>query len=185
MVQLRETARNYARVDGLDVTLHEILTAFFQQQTGLETFLAQRRKALETKAEFRLTDRRAMELEKRALETLEQWSLEAKKRRLSDRKTLDPFLKACFEALLPERTAAAAQVRTQVDRAIAFLTDCFGDGQELTLLLSGITGTKELMDCIARHGCESYLKLSERLLCQKNEQALQQECIKAVKQKLQ
>lgn len=185
LVQLRETARNYARVDALDVTLHEILAAFLRQRAGLDDFLDQRRKALDTKAEFRLTDRRAMDLEKRALEALAQWSLEAKKRRLSDRESLDAFLKTSFEAVLPQRTQAAAQVCTQIDRAIDFLTDCFGDGQELTLLLSGITGTKELMDCIARHGCESYLKLSERLLCQKNEQALQQECIKAVKQKLQ
>ena len=57
-----------------------------------------------------------------------------------------------------------------------FLSDCFGDGQELTLLLTGITATDSLMDFITRHGCPKYIALSGRLEYQKNEQTLQQAC---------
>ena len=60
--------------------------------------------------------------------------------------------------------------------AIEFLTQCFGDGQELTLLLTQITESGRLMAFIARHGCDGYLALSGRLLCQKNEKELQKAC---------
>ena len=66
-----------------------------------------------------------------------------------------------------------------LQNAIGFLTDCFGDGQELTLLLTQITQSREIMDYITLLGCDSYLNLCDRLQCQKNEQELRQACLTA------
>ena len=65
-------------------------------------------------------------------------------------------------------------------QAMEFLTDAYGDGPELTLLLTGITDSTYLMDFITRHGCPGYIARSGRLKYQMNEQALQQACLDAI-----
>ena len=171
--RLRQTARDYVKEDRLDVALHETLGTFLKGQEPLDAFLSARRKALETKREFRLAEPQALRREERVLRILEGWSLEAKQTRAPD---MAAFLKAAFQNQLTARQEKIERTGLEIQRAIDFLTRCFGDGQELTLLLTEITGCRELMDYIARHGSDSYLALSGRLLSQKNEQALRQEC---------
>lgn len=75
-----------------------------------------------------------------------------------------------------QRQDSIMKTHTALDRAMDFLTDAYGDGPELTLLLAGITDGAHLMDFITRHGCPGYVARSGRLKYQMNEQTLQQAC---------
>ena len=175
---IRHRADEYCRIDRLCVVLHERLSAFLGQGEALTDFLNKQRQALETKQTYRLESAAGMAQEKRALEKLEEFSLEAREKHLYRREELEPFLKEVFQKVLAQREARIGAVQTALEKAMDFLTDCFGDGQELTLLLTGITGTDSLMEFITRHGCPGYIARSGRLEYQKNEQTLQQACRK-------
>ena len=181
--QLRRYAAAYGREDALDVALHETMQAFFRQNGSLEDFLAARRNALQTKRQFRLESADSLTAAEGILRKIEQWGLEAKQARCGDGAALERFLKARFDGQLESRQEKIRQMTAALDRAIPFLTDCFGDGQELTLLITGITGSKGIMAFIARHGSDSYLALCGRLQCQKNEAQLQELCRQAVEKK--
>ena len=181
--QLRRYAAAYGREDALDVALHETMQAFFRQNGSLEDFLAARRNALQTKRQFRLESADSLTAAEGILRKIEQWGLEAKQARCGDGAALERFLKARFDGQLESRQGKIRQMTAALDRAIPFLTDCFGDGQELTLLITGITGSKGMMAFIARHGSDSYLALCGRLQCQKNEAQLQELCRRAVEKK--
>jgi hypothetical protein len=181
--QLRRYAAAYGREDALDVALHETMQAFFRQNGSLEDFLAARRNALQTKRQFRLESADSLTAAEGILRKIEQWGLEAKQARCGDGAALERFLKARFDGQLESRQGKIRQMTAALDRAIPFLTDCFGDGQELTLLITGITGSKGIMAFIARHGSDSYLALCGRLQCQKNEAQLQELCRQAVEKK--
>ena len=159
------------------------MQAFFRQNGSLEDFLAARRNALQTKRQFRLESADSLTAAEGILRKIEQWGLEAKQARCGDGAALERFLKARFDGQLESRQGKIRQMTAALDRAIPFLTDCFGDGQELTLLITGITGSKGIMAFIARHGSDSYLALCGRLQCQKNEAQLQEQCRQAVEKK--
>ena len=181
--QLRRYAAAYGREDALDVALHETIQAFFRQKESLEDFLAARRNALQTKRQFRLESGDSLAAAEGVLRKIEQWGLDAKQARCGDGAALESFLKSRFDGQLETRRTEIQHMTAALDRAIPFLTDCFGDGQELTLLISGITGSKGLMDFIARHGSDSYMALCGRLQCQKNEAQLRELCRQAVEKK--
>ena len=174
--RLRGMAREYARLDGQAAALHGCLKAFLSQQGSLEDFLAQRRTAWKTKKAYRLCSAREQRQEEAILERLEHFLQTARENRLRDRGALDAFLKEAFAQGLEPRKKQMEALRLALENAISFLMDCFGDGPELTLLLTGITDSEDLMDYITRHGCEAYLALSDRLLYQHNEAELQKLC---------
>ena len=181
--QLRRSAAAYDRADTQAVALHEMLQTFFRQTQSAEAFLKQRRAALETKQQFRLENADALARQEQVLRLLERWCLEAREARCGQGDALEAFLKGCFEKQPEARQLEITRTSGAIDRGIRFLTDCFGDGQELTLLITGITGCKALMAFIARHGSDTYLALSTRLQCQKNEAELREQCRQAALQK--
>ena len=174
--RLRGMAREYARLDGQAAALHGCLKAFFGQQGSLEDFIAQRQRALDTKKTYRLCSGREQRQEAALLENLNRFLENARENRLRDRSVLDPFLKEAFAEKLEPRKTQVKALQVALDRAISFVMDCFDDGPELTLLLTGITDSEDLMDYITRHGCGAYLTLSDRLLYQHNEAELQKLC---------
>ena len=174
--QLRRLAWTYTRLDRQAVALQVCLKAYLGQGGTLEEFLCQRKRALDTKRAFRLCGPEEQRLEEQAQKQLEEFLTEAKDRRLRDREQLDPFLKEAFQKSLAPRKAQAEALGEAIDRAIAFCLDAFGDGQELLLLLTGMTDSEQLMDYIARFGSKSYLALCHRLEYQRGEAELQKLC---------
>ena len=142
----------------------------------MEEFLRQRKRALDTKRAFRLCGPEEQSLEEQAKKQLEEFLTEARDRRLRDREQLDPFLKEAFQKSLVPRKAQAEALGEAIDRAISFCLDAFGDGQELLLLLTGMTDSEQLMDYIARFGSKSYLALCHKLEYQRGEAELQKLC---------
>ena len=176
---LRHTARDYGAADRLAQALHQSLTAFIKGKEPLEDFTKARRKALETKRQFKLAGTGELNLEAKVLKQLEDWCQAAAQNRLREKKNQDAFVKEAFARFLSQRQEQIFAMGRGLDNAIRFLTDCFGDGQELTLLLTQITHSPEIMDYITLLGCDSYLALCDRLQCQKNEQALRKACLEA------
>ena len=176
---LRHTARDYGAADRLAQALHQSLTAFLNGKEPLEEVLQARRKALETKRQFKLADTGALNLEAKVLKQLDTWCQAAAQNRLREKTDQDAFVKEAFARFLSQRQEQIFAMGRGLENAIGFLTDCFGDGQELTLLLTQITHSPEIMDYITLLGCDSYLALCDRLQCQKNEQALRKACLEA------
>ena len=174
--QLRRLAWTYTRLDRQAVALQVCLKAYLGQGGTLEEFLRQRKTALDTKRAFRLCGPEEQSLEEQAQKQLEEFLTEAKDRRLRDREQLDPFLKEAFQKSLVPRKAQAEALGEAIDRAISFCLDAFGDGQELLLLLTGMTDSEQLMDYIARFGSKSYLALCYKLEYQRGEAELQKLC---------
>lgn len=177
MEQLNRFGREYHRQDVLTMSLQDALKGFLRQDIPLDVFLENRRKALDVKQQFHLISGRERASEKQLLQILNHWNIAAKENRCHTQEEWKTFLQEQFRSICDERQKCVAQTGKALTNAIAFLTDCFGDGQELTLLLTEITASKELMDYICRHGCFAYIHLSDRLLYQCNEQALQKKCL--------
>ena len=178
--QLRLSFREYHGLDLQTVALHEALAAYLHTPDSLDAFLEARRAAFDTRKKFGLVNFEERHRETAVLHRLDAMNLEAKQAHLHDRAALESFLKDAFGEEVQVREALVAALQQRLDIAFRFLTDCFGDGQELTLLLSGLTASVDAMDYIARHGCPAYTEASGRLLCQFNEQDLQQACRKAL-----
>ncbi len=174
--QLRRMAWGYARLDREAVALHGCLKAYLSQGDSLEAFLRQRKTALDTKRAFRLCGPEEGKQEEQVQRKLEGFLEEARENRLRDRETLDPFLKEAFQKSLEPRKIQAEAVGRAIDQAISFCMEAFGDGQELLLLLTGMTDSEQLMDYIARFGSESYLALCHKLEYQRGEAELQKLC---------
>ena len=178
--QLRLSFRAYHTLDLLTVALHEALGAFLHTPDSLDAFLEARRAAFDTRRKFGLLNFEEQRRETALLKKLDAMNLRAKQAHLHDRAALEAFLKATFEEEVLAREGLVGALQQRLEAAFSFLTDCFGDGQELTLLLSGLTASPEAMDYIARHGCPAYTAASSRLLCQVNERELQQACREAL-----
>ena len=174
--QLRRLAWDYTRLDRQAVALHGCLKAYLGQKEALEDFLHQRKTALDTKRAFRLCGAEELKQEEQVQKQLEGFLAEARENRLRDRENLDPFLKEAFQKSLEPRKAQAEALGRAIDQAISFCMDAFGDGQELLLLLTGMTDSEQLMDYIARFGSESYLALCHKLEYQRGEAQLQKLC---------
>lgn len=178
--RLRHLARAYVELDRLCVALHERIAVFLNQPEDLSVFLEKQRLALQTKKRYRLAEASDLGLENSVLRTMEDYSLEAREQRLYSRESAAPYLKEAFGRVLSQRETLIGKTQRALERAMEFLTDAYGDGPELTLLLTGITDSTYLMDFITRHGCPGYIARSGRLKYQMNEQALQQACLDAI-----
>ena len=142
----------------------------------MEEFTQTRRKALETRRQFRLSAPEELRRETQVLKQLDTWVKEAQQNRLREKEAQNAFVKEAFAGCLSQRQEQIRAMAKGLQNAIGFLTDCFGDGQELTLLLTQITQNRDIMAYITLLGCDSYLALCDRLQCQKNEQELRQAC---------
>ena len=174
--QLRRLAWGYTRLDREAVALHGCLKAYLGQRESLEDFLRQRKTALDTKRAFRLCAEEECRQEEQAQREMEDLLAQARENRLRDREQLDPFLKEAFQRFLEPRKAQAEALGAAIDRAVSFCLEAFGDGQELLLLLTGMTDSEQVMDYVARFGSPSYLALCHRLEYQRGEAELQKLC---------
>lgn len=181
--QLKLGCRQYSHADAVAVGLHEALTGFFARQESLEDYANARRMAFETKREFGLMPYGQQKTEEEILDILQKMSVESRKNHLYDGEEVRNFLRSEFAQILKNRDALIGETKARLERGFAFITDCFGDGQELTLLVSGLTDSASVMDFIARHGCQSYAACSSRLLCSVNERELQEKCREILEKK--
>lgn len=179
--QLGREGRAYEKEDSQAVAVHELLKSFLHRSDTLEEFLSARKNALETKCRFQLLGGKELLQEKNTLRLLEIWQQSGREARCREKAQWDSFLEQRFQELLEARRCQVQRTGRALSGAFGFISDCFGDGQELLLLLTGITANPVLMDYIARHGCREYVACSRRLMCQQQEEELRKKCLEAMK----
>lgn len=94
------------------------------------------------------------------------------------RESQDGFdkIREYFKEEVEIRDKETTEMETKLQRAFAFIKNSFGDGQEMLLFITEITGSPVLVDFIAQNGCPAYFKYSRTLLGKNRERELQKMC---------
>ena len=72
------------------------------------------------------------------------------------------LLRTLFGQDVQRREDLIRRIQTELSHGFRFVADCFGEGQEMILLVSALTRTPNALTYIGRHGCEPYLHYAQR-----------------------
>lgn len=173
--------RRFARMDRRTQALHQALLQLKDRwreaaPVSLEQFREQRAESLRVKLRAGLLDRQARDAGEWVLDTLRRYELLLKQRRLAENEDGFQALRQAFQEEVEARQEMASGLLAQLDRAFSFVLDCFGDGQELLLFLSGLTRSPLAAAFLSEYPCQAYLRYSEKLLFRRQERQLQEQC---------
>lgn len=177
----------YCRADRRVTALHQMLGTFklfLRDQTDigcLDDFIQRRRQALAVRQEAGLLSPGELDPAVWSLERLAQYALDLRAGRIRHKEQGFARIRELFQKETAARRETVEETRAWLDRAFAFLGDCFGEGQEMILFVSALTRTEQAMDFISLHGCRPYLTYSRKLLYREREQALQDACAEMLK----
>lgn len=166
----------YVQEDRRTVRLHQALQALRHFPGGPAAFLEDRRHGLDVKPQAALLTPQEAADERWVLSRLDAYDLVLRSEHISAAEEGFERIKVLFQEDAARRAQTVAAVQAQLDRAFRFLTQCFGEGQEMILFISGLTRNEAAMTFISLHGCDAYLQRSEALLYRRREQALQEAC---------
>ena len=174
--RLQSLLREYCELDARAVQLHSVLRRFRGLAQPLPEFIAANRTALDVKRKNHLISRQDARREGWVLRRLEQMEAAVRERHIREPEAAFACMKALFQEDLAEREASAAEVREGLENAFQFVLDSFGQGQELTLLVTDLTKMPEAQGYLRLHGCQAYLRYADVLLYHQKEEALRQAC---------
>ena len=166
----------YAREDAAVVRLHELLGRYQNGSQSLTEFIAANRKSLEVKRQNALLSPEKDRREERVLHRLEEMDLAVKQAHIREQKEQIALLRTLFGEDVRRREELIRRTQTELSHGFRFVADCFGEGQEMILLVSALTRTPNALTYIGRHGCEPYLHYAQALMYRQQEAALQQAC---------
>lgn len=200
---LRESAREYERVDCQLAALYEMLLHLKKQvkkasqdeKCGMqvadsisgdvsvfEKFAREQENSLQIKIKMELISGRERKIQETAIRRLEEYVLTVKKEHL--RSVEKGFKRICksFEEDVVHREELIQKLQKELRNAFSFIKESFGEEQEMLLLVTGITADNEMTSFIAENGCPAYFQYSEMLLCNKEERDLRKACLEAVRE---
>ena len=200
---LRESAREYERVDCQLAALYEMLLHLKKQvkkasqdeKCGMqvadsisgdvsvfEKFAREQENSLQIKIKMELISGRERKIQETAILRLEEYVLTVKKEHL--RSVEKGFKRICksFEEDVVHREELIQKLQKELRNAFSFIKESFGEEQEMLLLVTGITADNEMTSFIAENGCPAYFQYSEMLLCNKEERDLRKACLEAVRE---
>nr|WP_294438229.1 AAA family ATPase [uncultured Blautia sp.] len=194
---LRETAERYENVTHQIEVLHELLLhlrnhvkKISQDEkerdqlpsgiSALEEFAQEQDNSLQVKIKMELLSLREQKFQETAIHRLREYILAAKKEHL--RSAENGFKRICkyFEEEAARRENLVQKMHRELQSAFSFIKESFGDGQEMLLLVTGITADNTMTTFIAENGCPAYFQYSEMLLYNKEEKNLQKACAEAI-----
>ena len=155
------------------------LKSFLQEKNTLEAmepFINSSRKTLEAKLYTELMTAREGAKEEEQIRILEEYFLQLKEQHISDVAEGMEVLRGLFKEFCRQREKALKETKKMLENAFGFLEECFGEGQELLLFETGLTGEDRCSTFLAGYGCTGYFKHCDLLLYQKQENAMQEEC---------
>lgn len=117
----------------------------------------------------------------RIIKTLEEYILEAAKRRLKDNEEIYEMIKTLFSRETDARRALIDRTLQALSNGFSFAAEAFGDGPEMTLLVNDLSQNPSAIRFLTAHRCPEYLKYSKNLLFHRKQQELLEE-IKALTQ---
>ena len=166
----------YAREDAAVVRLHELLGRYKNGNQFLTEFITANRKSLEIKRQNALLSTEEARREEWVLHRLGEMELAVKQAHIRDEKEQLVLLRTLFGQDVQRREDLIRRIQTELSNGFRFVADCFGEGQEMILLVSALTRTPNALTYIGRHGCEPYLHYAQALMYRQQEAALQQAC---------
>ena len=142
----------------------------------LEEFVEKKRQQLRMKEQMELGTKRELHLEREVLQLLETYQNQVKLMHLRTKEEGMECISQLFKETVSQRMDVLEQGKQQLTNAFRFVAACFGEDQEIILLVSGLTKNRRAMDFIRVHGCPEYLKFSE-VLVPEDADALQKACL--------
>lgn len=173
---LQTSFSRYLWQDRLVVRLHELLRQYQTSGQDLDDFILSGRHGLEVKITHRLLSLSETRRETWAWNRLAEMDLEIKSQHLRTSEEQFTLLRRLFEEDINIRSNLVSQIQNQLHHAFRFISDSFGDGQEMILLVSALTRMPDALEFIRLHGCPDYLQNADLLLYRQREAQLQQAC---------
>ena len=182
---LDSAAAEYEKLEQFTETLYSqllYLRSYLKKESEqdfrnrLDDFIQKQRQSLMVKVDMELISVGEHQLQEKTLKTLETYVNRVKGEHI--RESQDGFdkIREYFREEVEIRDKETKKMETQLQRAFAFIKNSFGDGQELLLFITEITGSPVLVDFIAQNGCPAYFKYSRTLLGKNRERELQKMC---------
>lgn len=178
---LAETFTSFSWLDDRAVKMQETLRQLkkeLEQENGMEylgVFVEKKRQQLRIREQMELGTARELRLEREVLRLLESYQNEIKMAHVRTGKEGMERIAQLFKDTVRQRMDVLQKGKIQLENAFRFAADCFGEEQEMILLVSGLTKNRSAMDFIRVHGCPEYLKYSEVLVPERAE-TLQAAC---------
>lgn len=173
---LQSRLRKYCELDARAVGLHSVLRRFRGLSQPLPEFIVANENALNVKRENHLISREDARRESWILNRLRQMEAVIREKRIHDPEEAFCCMKEQFRLDLSQREASVSAVGRALENAFRFVLDSFGQGQELTLLVTCLTKMPDAQGYLRLHGSEAYLQYADVLLYYRREEALRQAC---------
>ena len=163
--------------------LHQTLQQlrdFWKSQPNVDTdaFIEKQRNALQVKINAELISIQDRITADGVIEKLQEYDHILKANHLWDSLERFDLIRVLFTEEVQQGEQLANILKQQLDTAFRFAEDCFGDGQEMVLLVSDLARNPRAMRFISANGSQEFLRHSDALLYRQQEQALQEECRK-------
>ena len=155
------------------------LKSFWKDKSHIDSmkaFIQTQEKALQAQQDAELFTRAQIEAEREQIHLLQEYLLCLQKEHIEDVES--GFLRLCqlFEKEQEFRKKELEKTGKMLENAFGFVIDCFGEGQELLLLETGILMDPVLGRFLTEHGCKSWIRYSGLLLYKKKEEQLVEDC---------
>ena len=167
----------YSTDRGRILALHEKLLQLKRSWgEGPEALAGQMEKSLAVRREAGLVEEDRAEIEQWVADRLRAYGLELKKDHIYRE---EPGFEKLRQLFAPEAEAfgtLTAQAGQALSRGFRFAETCFGEGQEMVLLVTDLTRNPQAMEFIQENGSEDFLRHSDVLLYRQQEQTLMEQC---------
>ena len=167
----KETGAVYQELLHLKAFLHDK-----KDMTALDEFTDVKKKSLAVRLEAELLNLEQQTTEEFVIRTLEEFSLTIRKEHITETEAGFERIRQLFTEMAENRKACAKKISGELEQAFRFMKECFGDGQETVLFVTGLTRNSHAAAFIREYGCDPYFACSEKLLYRKQEKKLQEEC---------
>ena len=144
--------------------------------TALDEFTDMKKKSLAVRLEAEILTADQQTTEELVIRTLEEFSLTIRKEHITETEAGFERIRQLFTEMAEKRKACAKKISGELEQAFRFMKECFGDGQETVLFVTGLTRNSHAAAFIREYGCDPYFACSEKLLYRKQEKKLQEEC---------
>ena len=133
-------------------------------------------KSLKVRLEANLLREEEAAIEKWVIYQLEVMDLQLKKEHIRGAEAGFERLKELFSAYVDDVKDRADQAGDHLRQAFRFSEMCFGEGQELTLLMTNLSRDENAMALIGENGSEEFLRHSDTLMFKSREETLRKQC---------
>ena len=116
------------------------------------------------------------EPERWAIEKLEAYDLVLRQEHIRDPQAGFARVKALFSQETQAFSQLTQETGLRLERAFQFAEDCFGEGQEMVLLVTDLTRSSQAMAYIAANGSEGFLRHGDALMFASRERTLMEQC---------